>query len=49
VYRDGVVLAAMEGDYLRPLTEIDPSAAAGVAAALAGRPLPPVTAGFVGR
>ncbi|HEX7796136.1 MAG TPA: hypothetical protein VF456_17360, partial [Vicinamibacterales bacterium] len=49
VYRDGVVLAAMEGDYVRPLTEIEPSAAAGVASALAGRALPAVTAGFVGR
>jgi ATP-dependent Lhr-like helicase len=49
VYRDGVVLAAMEGDYVRPLTEIEPSAAAGIASALAGRPLPTVTSGFVGR
>jgi ATP-dependent Lhr-like helicase len=49
VYRDGVVLAAMEGDYVRPLTEIDPSAAAGIASALAGRNLPSVTTGFVGR
>ena len=49
VYCDGVVLAAMEGDYVRPLTEIDPSAAAGIASALAGRNVPTVTAGFVGR
>jgi ATP-dependent Lhr-like helicase len=49
VYRDGVVLAAMEGDYLRPLTDIEPSAAAGIATALAGRPLPALTSGFVGR
>jgi ATP-dependent helicase Lhr and Lhr-like helicase len=49
VYRDGVVLAAMEGDYVRPLTDIDPAAAAGIASALAGRNLPAVTAGFVGR
>jgi ATP-dependent Lhr-like helicase len=49
VYRDGVVLAAMEGDYVRPLTDIDPSAAAGIASALAGRNLPAVTAGYVGR
>ncbi len=34
VYRDGVVQAAMEGDYVRPLTEIEPSAAAGIATAL---------------
>ena len=49
VYRDGVVQAAMEGDYVRPLTEIEPSAAAGIATALAGRPVPTVTSGFVGR
>jgi ATP-dependent helicase Lhr and Lhr-like helicase len=49
VYRDGVVLAAMEGDYVRPLTEIEPSAAAGIATALAGRTVPTVTSGFVGR
>jgi ATP-dependent Lhr-like helicase len=49
VYRDGVALAAMEGDYVRPLTEIDPTIAGGIASALAGRRLPPVTSGFVGR
>jgi ATP-dependent Lhr-like helicase len=48
-YRDGVALAAMEGDYVRPLTEIDPAVAGGLASALAGRRLPPVTSGFVGR
>jgi ATP-dependent Lhr-like helicase len=49
VYRDGVALAAMEGDYVRPLAEIDPAVAGGIASALAGRRLPPVTSGFVGR
>jgi ATP-dependent Lhr-like helicase len=49
VYRDGVPLAAMEGDYVRPLAEIDPAVAGGIASALAGRRLPPVTSGFVGR
>ena len=49
VYRDGVALATMEGDYVRPLVEIDPTIAANVASALAGRPLPAVTSGFVGR
>ena len=49
VYRDGVALAVLEGDYMRPLAEIDPAAADGLASALAGRPLPVVTAGFVGR
>ena len=35
VYRDGVALAALEGDYMRPLAEIDPAAADGLASALA--------------
>jgi ATP-dependent helicase Lhr and Lhr-like helicase len=48
-YRDGVALAAMEGDYVRPLAEIDPAAARDVASALAGRRVPAVTSGFVGR
>src|SRR5262249_15604612 len=49
VYRDGVPIAAMEGEYLRPLIEIDPSIAADVATAIVGRRRPAVTAGFVGR
>ena len=49
VYRDGIALAALEGDYMRPLAEIDTAAAGGLASALAGRPLPPVTSGFIGR
>jgi ATP-dependent Lhr-like helicase len=49
VYRDGVALAAMEGDYVRPLTEIDPAVAGHLASALAGRRLPSVTSGFIGR
>ncbi len=49
VYRDGVALAVLEGDYMRPLAAIDPGAAEGLASALAGRPLPVVTAGFLGR
>ena len=48
-YRNGVPLAVMEGDYIRPLAEIDPSIAADVASALAGRRMPPVISGFVGR
>jgi ATP-dependent helicase Lhr and Lhr-like helicase len=48
VYRDGVPLAALEGDYMRPLREIDPGAAADVASALVGRPMPAVTSGYVG-
>jgi ATP-dependent Lhr-like helicase len=49
VYRDGVALAVMEGDYIRPVAAIDPSIAADVASALAGRRVPPVISGFVGR
>ncbi len=43
-YRDGIAVAVMEGDFLRPLAEADMEAAA----ALAGRRVP-VAAGFVGR
>jgi ATP-dependent Lhr-like helicase len=49
VYRDGVALAALEGEYMRPLAEIEPHVAARVATALAGRAIPVVTAGFIGR
>jgi ATP-dependent Lhr-like helicase len=49
VYRDGVPLAVMEGDYLRPLADIDSGAAGAVASALAGRRVPAVTSGFIGR
>jgi ATP-dependent Lhr-like helicase len=48
-YRDGVPLAALEGDYMRPLSGFDTSLAADVASALAGRRVPPVISGFVGR
>jgi hypothetical protein len=48
VYRDGVPIAAMEGDMLRTFADIDPSIAADVAAAAAGRAVP-VSSGFVGR
>jgi ATP-dependent Lhr-like helicase len=51
-YRDGVPLAALEGDYLKPLVDpasIEPSVAASLATTLAGRPLPPITGGYVGR
>ena len=47
-YRDGVPVSVMEGDYLRPLAELDPTSAAEAATALAGRRVP-VTAGYVGR
>ena len=51
-YRDGVPLAALEGDYVRPLIELAalaPAIAADVATTLAGRPMPAVLSGFVGR
>ena len=48
-YRNGTPMAVLEGDYIRPLTEIDPSIAADVASALAGRRVPPIVSGFVGR
>jgi ATP-dependent Lhr-like helicase len=49
VYRDGLPMAAMEGDFVRPLTEIPPEVASQVASALAGRRVPAVVSGFVGR
>jgi ATP-dependent Lhr-like helicase len=49
VYRDGVPLAALEGDYIRPLAPIDPAIAGQVASTLAGRPVPPVVTGYIGR
>ena len=48
-YCDGAPLAALEGDYIRPLAPIDATLAPKVATALAGRPVPPVISGFIGR
>jgi ATP-dependent Lhr-like helicase len=48
-YRDGMAVAALEGDYLRSLADIDTSSAGEIATALAGRRLPAVTSGFIGR
>lgn len=48
VYRNGVPLAAMEGDFLRSLSDVDPAIASDVAAAAAGRRVP-VLSGYVGR
>jgi ATP-dependent Lhr-like helicase len=47
-YRDGVAVSVMEGDYLRPLTEMAPDDAMNVATALAGRRVA-AASGFVGR
>jgi ATP-dependent Lhr-like helicase len=49
VYRDGVPLAALEGDYIRPLAPLGDVSAAEVAAALTGRRAPAVGSGYVGR
>jgi ATP-dependent Lhr-like helicase len=49
VYRDGVALAAMEGDYIRQVTPFEPSLAGDVASTLAGRPVPAVITGYIGR
>ncbi len=48
-YRDGIALAALEGDYIRQLAPIDAAIAPQLASALTGRPSPPVVSGFVGR
>ena len=48
VYRNGVPVAAMEGDMLRVLSELDPDVAMEAAAAAAGRRVP-VVSGYVGR
>jgi ATP-dependent Lhr-like helicase len=48
VYRNGVPVAAMEGDLLRTFGDLEPELAADAAAAAAGRRVP-VISGFVGR
>jgi hypothetical protein len=48
-YRDGLPLATMEGDYLRPLAEFEAESRGEVAMALAGRRVPAVASGFIGR
>jgi ATP-dependent Lhr-like helicase len=48
-YRNGVAVAVLEGDYIRPLAEVDTAIAADVATALTGRRMPPIVSGFVGR
>ena len=47
-YRDGIALSVMQGDFLRPLSNVDETIAMDAAAALAGRRVP-VASGFVGR
>jgi hypothetical protein len=48
-YRGGVAVAAIEGDYLRPLAPAVDMIGADVVTALAGRPRPAMAGGFVGR
>jgi ATP-dependent helicase Lhr and Lhr-like helicase len=48
VFRNGVPIAAMEGDVLKRLAEVEPAVAAEAAAAAAGRRVP-VFGGYVGR
>ena len=48
VYLSGVPVAALEGETIRTLADVDPSIASDVAAAAAGRRVP-VLSGFVGR
>ncbi|HEX6177345.1 MAG TPA: ATP-dependent DNA helicase, partial [Thermoanaerobaculia bacterium] len=47
-YRNGVAVSAMEGDFLKPLSDVEEKDAVEVATLLAGRKVP-VTRGFVGR
>ena len=48
VYRDGVPMAVLEGEFMRPLADFTAAAAAEVTSALAGRPMPPVLGGYIG-
>jgi ATP-dependent Lhr-like helicase len=51
-YRNGVPVAALEGEFIRPLTETDSAGAAlasEIASSLTGRHMPAVSTGFVGR
>jgi ATP-dependent helicase Lhr and Lhr-like helicase len=48
VYRDGVPMAVLEGEFMRPLADFTAAAAADVTTALAGRPMPPVLGGYIG-
>ena len=47
-YRDGVPMAVLEGEFMRPLADFTAAAAAEVTSALAGRPMPPVLGGYIG-
>ena len=49
VYRDGVPIAALEGEHVRSLAEVDPAIASDAARTLTGNPALSVVSGFVGR
>jgi ATP-dependent helicase Lhr and Lhr-like helicase len=49
VYRDGIPVAALEGDYIRQLTSVDPELTGDIATLLAGRRVPAVASGYIGR
>ncbi|HMJ84386.1 MAG TPA: crosslink repair DNA glycosylase YcaQ family protein, partial [Vicinamibacterales bacterium] len=49
VYRDGVPIATLEGEYVRSLAEVDPAIASDATRALTGNPSLSVVSGFVGR
>ncbi|HET9830992.1 MAG TPA: helix-turn-helix domain-containing protein, partial [Vicinamibacterales bacterium] len=44
-FRRGIAIAVREGDFLRPLSDLDASSAAEVATALAGHSRPPIVSG----
>jgi ATP-dependent Lhr-like helicase len=48
VYQDGIPVAALEGDYLRPLATIAETMAAEVATVAAGRRMPATSSGYIG-
>jgi ATP-dependent Lhr-like helicase len=48
VYRDGVPVAALEGEFIRPLADATASSSADITAALTSRRLPAIASGYVG-
>jgi ATP-dependent Lhr-like helicase len=49
VYRDGVPLAVLEGDYMRMLTDVPSANMPEVVTALGGRAVPEISGGYIGR
>jgi ATP-dependent Lhr-like helicase len=48
VYRDGVAVAALEGEFIRPLADVPATSSADITAALTSRRLPAIASGYVG-